>query len=141
MTSSTPPAGPPHLLLALDRHETGTLLGVLAWVMGGLEMMRDRAEAVGEPALTELHAAITPRLEAMLVTMNEARQRSPFEGVGQLEPEVEAAYAQVRQAFEAWIELTAYDTATAATAAPTAAAASETSETETDEPDDESESD
>jgi hypothetical protein len=34
--------------------------------------------------------------------------------VGQLEPEVEAAYAQVRQAFEAWIELTAYETAAAA---------------------------
>ena len=116
MTSDPPAAGPPHLLLALDRHETGTLLGVLAWVMGGLEMMRDRAEAVGEPSLAELHGAITPRLEAMLTTMNEARQRSPFEGVGQLEPEVEAAYSQVRQAFEAWIELTAFDTASAATA-------------------------
>ncbi len=118
MTSDTP-AGPPHLLLALDRHETGTLLGVLAWVMGGLEMMRDRAEAVGEPALAELHGTITPRLEAMLTTMNEARQRSPFEGVGQLEPEVEAAYAQVRQAFEAWIELTAFETASAAAASRT----------------------
>lgn len=114
MTSEAAPAGPPHLILALDRQETGTLLGVLAWVMGGLEMMRDRAEAVDEPTLVELHAAIVPQLEAMLTTMNEARQRSPFEGVGQLEPEVEAAYAQVRQAFEAWIELTAYETAAAA---------------------------
>ena len=116
MTSETPSAGPPHLLLALDRHETGTLLGIVAWVMGGLEMMRDRAEAVGEPALADLHATIVPRLETMLQTMNEARQRSPLEGVGELEPEVEAAYTQVRQAFEAWIELTAYDTAAAATA-------------------------
>lgn len=116
MTSGDPLAGPPHLLLTLDRQETGTLLGVLAWVLGGLEMMRDRAEAVDEPTFVELHASIVPRLEALLAMMNDARQRSPFGGVGQLEPEVEAAYSQVRQAFEAWIQLTAYDTATAAVA-------------------------
>ncbi len=116
MTSGEPPAGPPHLPLALDRQETGTLLGALAWVIGGLEIMRDRAEAVDEPALVELHATIVPRLEAMLTTMNEARQRSPLEGIGQLEPAVEAAYSQLRQAFEAWIELTAYETASSAVA-------------------------
>jgi hypothetical protein len=116
MTSGDPLAGPPHLLLTLDHQETGTLLGVLAWVIGGLEMMRDRAEAVDEPTFVELHASIVPRLEALLAMMNEARQRSPFEDVDQLEPDVEAAYSQVRQAFEAWIELTAYDTATAAVA-------------------------
>jgi hypothetical protein len=33
-----------------------------------------------------------------------------------MEPEVEAAYAEVRRAFEAWIELTAFDTAQAAIA-------------------------
>ena len=103
MTSGDQLAGPPHLLLTLDRQETGTLLGVLAWVLGGLEMMRDRAEAVDEPTFVELHASIVPRLEALLAMMNDARQRSPFGGVGQLEPEVEAAYSQVRQAFEAWI--------------------------------------
>ena len=116
MTSGQPPAGPPHLVLALDRQETGTLLGVLAWVIGGLEIMRDRAEAVDEPTLVELHATIVPRLEAMLTTMNDARQRSPLQPPGQLEPEVEAAYTEVRQAFEAWIELTAYETAAAAAA-------------------------
>lgn len=114
MTSGTPASGPPHLLLALDREETGTLLGVLAWVIGGLEIMSDRAEAVGEPALTELHARLVPRLEAMLKTMNDARQRSPLTPIGELEPEVEVAYSEVRQAFEAWIELTAYETAAAA---------------------------
>lgn len=114
MTSGTPPAGPPHLVLALDRRETGTLLGVLAWVMGGLEMMRDRAEAVGEPTLAELHGTIVPRLESMLATMNSSRQHSLLLTPGQLEPEVEAAYAEVREAFEAWVELTAYDTAAAA---------------------------
>jgi len=120
MTSGTPPAGPPHLVLALDRRETGTLLGVLAWVMGGLEMMRDRAEAVGEPTLAELHGTIVPRLESMLATMNSSRQRSLLLTPGQLEPEVEAAYAEVREAFEAWVELTAYDTAAAAIDANTA---------------------
>jgi len=114
MTGDTPAGTSPHLLLALDREETGTLLGVLAWVIGGLEIMSDRAEAVGEPKLTALHARLVPRLEAMLKTMNDARQRSPLTPAGELEPEVEVAYSEVRQAFEAWIELTAYETAAAA---------------------------
>jgi hypothetical protein len=50
----------------------------------------------------------------MLTTMNEARQRSPLTAAGQLEPEVEAAYSELREAFEAWIQLTALDTASAA---------------------------
>jgi len=116
MTGDTPLGGPPHLVLALDRGDAGTLLGVLAWVIGGLEIMRDRAEAVGEPALAEMHAELVPRLEALLSTMNAARRRSPLLAAGELEPEVEAAYAEVRRAFEAWIELTAFDTAQAAIA-------------------------
>ena len=120
-TGQNAPGGPPHLILALDQQETGTLLGVLAWVLGALEMMKDRAEAVEEPALVEMHAALVPRLESLLQTMNQARQRSPLEpATPQLEPEVESAYTAVRQAFEAWIELTAYDTATAATESRTA---------------------
>jgi hypothetical protein len=125
MTRDTPLGGPPHLVLALDRGEAGTLLGVLAWVIGGLEIMRDRAEAVGEPALAEMHAELVPRLEALLSTMNAARQRSPLLAGGELEPEVEAAYAEVRRAFEAWIELTAFDTAQAAIADRAGAAAEE----------------
>ena len=112
--TNIPPADPPHLLLALDRQETGTLLGVLAWVIGGLEIMRDRADALGESRLSDLHASLMPCLESMLSTMNNARQRSPLETAPQLESEVEAAYAEVRQAFEAWIELTAFETASAA---------------------------
>lgn len=108
------PAGPPHAVVALDQAQTGTLLGVFAWVLGGLEIMADRAEAVGEPGLVEMKNTLTPRLESLLQTVTNARKRSPLTPIGQMEPEVEAAYGAVRQAFEAWIELTAFDTAQAA---------------------------
>ena len=108
------PGGPPHAVVALDQAQTGTLLGVFAWVLGGLEIMADRAEAVGEPGLVEMKDALTPRLESLLQTVTNARKRSPLTPIGQMEPEVEAAYGAVRQAFEAWIELTAFDTAQAA---------------------------
>ena len=107
-------SGPPHAVVALDQSQTGTLLGVFAWVLGGLEIMADRAEAVGEPRLAEIKNALTPRLESLLQIVTEARKRSPLTPIGAMEPEVEAAYGTVRQAFEAWIELTAFDTAQAA---------------------------
>jgi len=105
---------PPHVVVALDETETGTLLGVFAWVLGALEIMADRADAVGEPGLAELRDALTPRLEGLLQTITDARQRSPLLPATQMEPAVETAYSVVRQAFEAWIELTAFDTAQAA---------------------------
>ncbi len=108
------PGGPPHAVVALDQTQTGTLLGVFAWVLGGLEIMADRAEAVGEPGLVEMKNTLTPRLESLLQTVTNARKRSPLTPIGQMEPGVEAAYGAVRQAFEAWIELTAFDTAQAA---------------------------
>jgi len=111
---TSPRGNPPHAVVALDEEQTGTLLGVFAWVLGALEIMADRAEAVGEPALAEMKTALTPRLESLLQTITEARKRSPLAPAGQMEPTVEAAYTAVRQAFEAWIELTAFDTAQAA---------------------------
>jgi len=129
MTSGDPLAGPPHLLLTLDRQETGTLLGVFAWVLGGLEIMADRAEAIGEPDLVEMKNSLTPRLESLLKTVTAARKRSPLTPVGQMEPAAEAAYGAVRQAFEAWVELTAFDTAQAAIEK-----RSEDAKTETDAP-------
>ena len=113
-TNDEPARGPPHAVVALDQSQTGTLLGVFAWVLGGLEIMADRAEAVGEPGLVEMKNALTPRLESLLKTVTEARKRSPLTPAGQMEPAVEAAYGAVRQAFEAWVELTAFDTAQAA---------------------------
>lgn len=111
----TNPLGtPPHTVVALNEEQTGTLLGVLAWVLGALEIMADRAEAIDEPSLAEMKTTLTPRLESLLQTVTESRKRSPLTPIGQMEPAVEAAYGAVRQAFEAWIELTAFDTAQAA---------------------------
>jgi hypothetical protein len=108
------PGGSPHAVVAFDQAQTGTLLGVFAWVLGSLEIMADRAEAVGEPGIVEMNNTLTPRLESLLQTVTRARKRSPITPIGQMEPEVEAAYGAIRQAFEAWIELTAFDTAQAA---------------------------
>jgi hypothetical protein len=123
------PGGPPHAVIALDQSQTGTLLGVFAWVLGGLEIMADRAEAIGEPDLVEMKNSLTPRLESLLKTVTAARKRSPLTPVGQMEPAAEAAYGAVRQAFEAWVELTAFDTAQAAIEK-----RSEDAKTETDAP-------
>lgn len=111
----TNPLGtPPHTVVALDEEQTGTLLGVFAWVLGALEIMADRAEAIDEPSIAEMKTTLTPRLESLLQTVTESRKRSPLSPISQMEPAVEAAYGAVRQAFEAWIELTAFDTAQAA---------------------------
>jgi hypothetical protein len=83
-------------------------------VLSSLEIMKDRAEAVGEPRFAEMNSTLTPRLESLLQTVTAARKRSPLTPIGQMEPTVESAYSAVRQAFEAWIELTAFDTAQAA---------------------------
>jgi len=112
MTSA--PGNPPHAVVALSEEQTGTLLGVFAWVLGALDIMADRAEAVGEPGLVEMKDSLTPRLESLLQTVGEARKRSPLTPATQMEPAVEAAYGAVREAFEAWIELTAFETAQAA---------------------------
>lgn len=71
---------------------------------------------------------LTPRLESLLQTVTNARKRSPLTPIGQMEPEVEAAYGAVRQAFEAWIELTAFDTTQAAMETHTDGAESATDE-------------
>ncbi len=107
---------PAYADLSLDESEVGTLLGTFAWVMGALEIMSDRAEAVDEPELGQLRDRLMPRLEALLESLTRARRRSPFAPAGQMEPAVEAAYASVRQGFEAWIKLTALETAQAAAA-------------------------
>jgi hypothetical protein len=60
-------------------------------MLGGLEIMADRAEAVGEPGLAEIKNALTRRLESLLQIVTEARKRSPLTPIGQMEPEVEAA--------------------------------------------------
>ncbi|MPZ98057.1 MAG: hypothetical protein GEU80_01770 [Dehalococcoidia bacterium] len=108
MTSERP------LLLALSREQTGTLLGTLAWVMGALQIMRDRGHADADEEFHELHDALMPRLEALLESVSTTRQANP--GNPRVEEDLERAYTQVREAFEGWIQLTAVDTLSAAVA-------------------------
>jgi hypothetical protein len=109
-----PQADQPELPVAfeLSRREAGTLLGALAWVMGALQIMRDRGHADADEEFHELHDALMPRLEAALQSIGEARQASMTHP--QHEQIVEDAYAEVRRAFETWIQLTATDTLSAA---------------------------
>jgi hypothetical protein len=107
--------------VGFSREELGTLLGSLAWVIGALQIMRDRGHAVADEEFHELHDLLVPRLEALVERISgagRATERAP-----QLAAEVEAAYAAIRQAFETWIELTAVDTLSAAVAQRLAASA------------------
>ena len=101
--------------LALDADRLGTLLGAIAWVLGALEIMRDRGHAEASEELHGLQQSLAPRLEALLGDLAAARgavEGGPA-GAGHGE-RVEASYARVREAFERWIALTASDTASVA---------------------------
>ena len=100
--------------LRLDAERLGTLLGAVAWVLGALEIMRDRGHAEASEELHELEEQLKPRLELMLMNVAAARQTVEDERDSELGQRVEVAYAQVREAFERWIALTASDTASVA---------------------------
>ncbi|MDA0815226.1 MAG: hypothetical protein O2924_01460 [Chloroflexi bacterium] len=106
------------LHLELPRQEAGTLLGALAWAMGAIQIMRDRGHAEGEHSGTEydkIYQQLQPRLERIVERIAKARMDSVTRP--EFEEGIEAAYADVRQAFEEWIRLTAIDTLGAAMAA------------------------
>jgi len=107
-------AQPVHL--ELRRPDAGTLLGALAWVLGALQIMRDRgqAEAEGRTEFDEIYERIAPRIERMVEDIGKAREASMTRP--EFEEGVESAYAEVREAFESWIQLTAIDTLAAAMA-------------------------
>ena len=107
-----PPERPYALQLTADG--VGTLLGAIAWVLGALEIMRDRGHAEGDEALHELQAAVGPRLEALLADLAQARAAVERDPAAELGQRVEEAYTQVREAFERWIQLTAVDTTSVA---------------------------
>jgi hypothetical protein len=100
------------ITLRLERQEAGTLLGSLAWVMGALQIMRDRGHAAEEEEFHELHDTLVPRLETLVSQLAQAGGAQG--GEPGLDPEVERAYGDIREAFETWIHLTAVDTFTAA---------------------------
>lgn len=104
----------PRVPVGFTREELGTLLGSLAWVMGALQIMLDRGHADADEEFHDLHDLLAPRLARLVDRVTTARQAA--RSSPELESEVEAAYTAIRQAFEAWIELTAVDTLSAAVA-------------------------
>jgi hypothetical protein len=114
MTLHGPP--PPERPYTLNQHADGigTLLGVLAWVLGALEIMRDRGHAEENEELHELQETLEPRLEALLADLAQARAAVEREPSSDLSEHVEEAYTRVRTAFERWIQLTAVDTTSVA---------------------------
>lgn len=108
-------AQPVHI--ELRRNDAGTLLGAVAWVMGALQIMRDRGHAEGEHGGTEydkIYQQLQPRLERIVEQVAKAREASMTRP--EFEEGVEQAYQDVRSAFEEWIRLTAIDTLGAAVA-------------------------
>ena len=98
----------------LDAERLGTLLGSVAWVLGALQIMRDRGHAEASEELHDLQEQLTPRLEQLLNDVSVARQAAESDPDSELSHRVEQAYTQVREAFERWIRLTASDTASVA---------------------------
>jgi len=97
--------------LELRRPDAGTLLGSLAWTLGALQIMRDRGHLEGNEERSEfdeMYDQIAPRIERLIEQLGKAREASMTRP--EFEEGVESAYSDVRQAFEAWIALTATDT-------------------------------
>ncbi|MGE3960788.1 MAG: hypothetical protein AB7F65_03810 [Dehalococcoidia bacterium] len=105
--------------LELRRQDAGTLLGAIAWVMGALQIMRDRGHAEGDhdggTEYDKIYQQLQPRLERIVEQIASAREASMTRP--EFEEGLEAAYQDVRNAFEQWIQLTAIDTFGAAVAA------------------------
>ena len=105
----------PHLAVR-DHFQAGLLLEgdgpVDGAILDDLEIVRRQST----------RAQILPRLEQLVNRIGLARQAAD---APQDQSELESAYAEVRQAFEAWIQLTAFDTFSAAVGERAAEAAEE----------------
>ncbi len=96
------------------RADVGTLLRALAGARGALQIMRDRGHAEDDEEFHELYDRISPKLDRLIEQLNEARRSTMTDP--RFEEPIEASYAEVREAFETWIRLTATDTLALATA-------------------------
>lgn len=105
---------PDQLRFALTGTDAGTLLGALAWVLGALELMKDRGHAEADEAFHDLFDDLGPALNRVVAQVSGGR--AALRPDDPLQAEIEAAFAKVRAAFERWIVLTAIDTAQAALA-------------------------
>ena len=113
MSAAAPGGGrADRIRLALAPEEAGTLLGACAWVLGALEILKDRGHAVEREDLHELHDDLAPAVNRLAALVGGAR--GALGADGETQEAIEAAFARVRAAFETWIEVTAADTMAAA---------------------------
>ena len=94
--------------IRLDATQTGTMLGAVTWVLGALAILRDRGHASGDESLHELADKLEPTLEQLVMELGGTRAAAGINP--EREAVVDAAYAQVREAFETWVSVTAADT-------------------------------
>ncbi len=100
---------PDQLRFALNGQDAGTVLGALAWVLGALELMKDRGHAEADEDFHDLFDELGPALNRVVAQVSGGRAALGPEDP--LQADIEAAFARVRTAFERWIVLTASDTA------------------------------
>jgi hypothetical protein len=93
----------------MSAEDAGVVLGSLAWVLGALEIMKDRGHAAADEELHELYDSLAPKLNRSVALISGGRAALGPESP--LQASIESAYAEVRAAFERWIALTASDTA------------------------------
>jgi hypothetical protein len=96
------------LRLALSPEEAGTLLGACAWVLGALEILKDRGHSQDEEELHELHDELAPAVSRLAALVGDARAAAVEDPATQAT--IEEAFGGVRDAFERWVRLTAADT-------------------------------
>jgi hypothetical protein len=94
--------------LSLAPQETGTLLGACAWVLGALEILKDRGHSQDEEELHELHDQLAPAVNRLAALVGGARAAAVEDPATQTA--IEESFASVRDAFERWVRLTAADT-------------------------------
>ena len=96
------------LRISLAARDAGTAIGAVAWVLGALEIMKDRGHAEADEEFHDLYESLGPQLNRLAALIAGARSVYPQDHP--IHEQVESAYAAVREAFETWIQLTASDT-------------------------------
>ena len=120
------------LRFAMSGQDAGTLLGALAWVLGALELMKDRGHAEADEEFHDLFEELGPALNRVVAQVSGGR--AAIGPDDPLQAELEEAFTKVRQAFERWIVLTASDTAQVAISMRMAERAAEGRNVEPSEP-------
>lgn len=110
----TSPRRTNQLRFALSGEDAGTLMGALAWVLGALELMKDRGHAEADEEFHDLFDELGPALNRVVAQVSGGR--AAIRPDDPMQAEIEEAFGKVRTAFERWIVLTAVDTAQAAMA-------------------------